>query len=373
MFTPSYKLENMLSNYEQYLNYQQTLSGQVDKGFFTQKNNLAKMLMNVILIGGENLNNEQVQALYNFHNIFSKKHPTDTLVGLISQVLGFKMEQKIKRQAPDDIRAVVQTFQSVTDFQALSEKTKKAIFYYAINRLQAAKNEYKFFDYDYTHLTQFVKVLTICWDKFYVHLPADTKSAINYCLLDLITDISPSNKASVLEFREIAMTLIKKYESTKIPDDITNHPAYHGEALKEGFSKLEEMLKAFGTTAIPLLDFAKNYCQDHLKANEYLIRNSSTQPSKDSQGTHYYIVTISFKQADGTLWHARITRIETPEGKISWKTGTRETNPNFEKEPSFKTIREFIEATPDLAGFTPSKPPTTEAVIGYVHNRYAHG
>ncbi len=365
MVNPNYKLENMLKD------YQQCLSEEKKENFFLNKSNdTANLLMNIILIGAENLTDAQVKALKNFHNSYSENYYKDKVVNLISTVLNslsqdiFKINYKINScQSPDDVKTVFETFKEITDFNSLSQEIKLKVASYAMTRLQDAKNEF----FNYADLSQFIKILSICWNEPYL---TTSQNTVITCLLDLIKDIKPGDGEFALEFKNIAITLIKTYENTRVPADIKNTPAYHGGALNEGILQLEEVLGKTGTAKVSLQDFAIDYCQDYLKAGEYLIRNSSTIPSTDAQGSHYFTITISYKNTPSQLLNVRLTRIEAKDSKISWKWGTL-SQKDFEKGPSFNNIEEAINARKEFEGFKPSMPPNTEAVIGYIFNRYA--
>lgn len=359
----SYKLETILNQYEQYIGEdKENKNPQMQE----EKEKLGNMAMNIIAMGANKLNEAQKKALLDFSSRLSITNPDDRVVQMASAISKYILmnEQLESKEIPSDIKAVVDSYIDIPNIENLPKETKQKVASYAITNILMAGTDDS--PINYADLVQFTKILSICWNEPY--LKKNHEALVHQLLFLLDKTKKPSSKEAS-EFAELSTTLIKEHEGGKVPSDISGHPGYHGKALEQGISTLQSMLKQTGKTMVSLQNFAEQYCNDHLKPHEYLIRNSSTVPSTDSKGVKYFTVTISYKRKNNAIEHARLTRQEK-EGKVSWRFGAPPFNPE-EKVKTFNNMNDAIKAIALLRRYKVAVPPSPPEINHYINTLYS--
>lgn len=231
------------------------------------------------------------------------------------------------------------------------QKTKLATFIY--ERLM--KMGTKEVPINYSVLRELTKLFTVLWRDESIR---NLQEPIAKKLSELLSNAEINKVAT--EFANLAIVLIKDVESKQVPNDIANHPAYHGKALKTGIDFLQTMMVQSGKRIIILQDFAMKYCEDHLQPRHFLLRNSSTVPSTDFNGKHTFAVTFSYKEDSDDVSHIRLVREQTADGKVVWRWG----------QTNYNSLENFIERNLTSKHIAPCRPPPENNVIMYVKNKY---
>lgn len=373
----SYKLEDLLSRYEKHISGDQT-----HPKFDEKKQKLADKVKNIMATGADQLNQNQVKALRDFSMRFSKDYGKDDVVKMASDLsVGILMGRqlgvikKAKEQPSDiadgnadkDILSHIGKFTDVSSFSSLSKEMQARVARRAVDEIMVAGHNGE--PLNYSDLTQFTKILTLSWDKPYIK---NDKEKLVTQLLSL-TENSPEKAA---KFKELATTLIVRHDITKVPSAISDHKGFHGKALEQGIEMLQTALEKGTVGNTSLQDFTLNYCEDILKPGEYLIRNSSTVPSKDTEGIKYFTFTITWKLPGKEVTSTRLTLIEPEKGAPYLKDG----QPPFKKDSlSYKSIDDYLEKMKtsknanlrQLSRSKPAIPPKPQEVNNYVASKYS--
>ena len=292
-----------------------------------KKREIGEKLVKVIQLGCGQFNESQTDALNSFSERFSKTYPKNMVVQCCQGIDIFDL--------PVEIQNRINFFGPLT-----SPKSAGAILLAKQKLIEAAESV----EPSGKGLSRLVKILFLNWDQGVIE---DSKP-----LKDALLKLVPKVK----RFRSIAMVMIKKMEQKETPRGIIDHPAYHGNALKEALSILhEEFMKGSRCAEKLLLTFVHQYCDDHLKPHEYLIRQSSSVPSHPG----CFTFTISYKSEDQKVRHFRIIRGETEEGTPFWCSSA--------KEVVFNTLEEFIQAG-GLKNYTPRLPLRNLQIQTYIRS-----
>lgn len=296
-----YNLNNLIGQYENYMVKDD------DIRHSPEKNELCNKLSNIILVGGEKLSKQDKSILSAFAKKYSGDFADDQVIKTILAVNAMGHAMGLHK-ASDDVYLQAMSFKDVSEVKNFPVEDQKALIPFLVNRVmdkEASEGE----------LIQALKIIIHLWDS---NLTTHTKDKLFSHFALLMQPDNPANTALSDESKALITFLLKKYEMTTvaIPEAIKSLQGYHGEALDQGIASFTEMIEKEEGVEIPkLIDIINEYCKDHLKPRQYLIRNSSSQMNT---GKGEFTATLSYCVPQRGIAHARFSYWRDEEGNQYW-------------------------------------------------------